>query len=189
MEEKEKTEEGGRKWWGDILLTVCPLVDRVGAVPHQRRVQFLPQYVELVLQVDKEHICVARGPPRVTAHARVAVVPVEDLLLGPFVGAVGPAYGVERGRVLPVPQMDADGLVGAVGRRRRLSRDRGVAVGRVAVEAAVPAGLEADVGVVHGLQVEIVDRSGRPDVGSVAVDDLGDGVVDVDVEYVPLFPA
>ena len=148
--------KGRKRWgrenrWGDIVLTICPLVDRVGAVPRQRRVQFFPQYIELVLQIDKEHIGVARGPPRVTAHARVAVVPVEDLLLGPFVRAVGPAHGVERGRILPVPQVDADGLVGAVGRRRRLSGDWGVAVGGVAVEAAVPAGLEADVGVVHGL--------------------------------------
>ena len=168
-------------------LTVCPLIDRMGTVSRQRRVQFLPQYVEFVLQVDEKHICVARRSPGITAHAGVAVVPIEDLLLGPFVGPVGPAHGIKGGGVLPVPEMDADGLIGAVGRSRRLPGDRGMAVGGVAVEAPVPASLEADVGVIHGLQVEAVDGSRRPDVGGVTVDDLGDGIVDVDVENMPLF--
>ena len=56
-----------------------------------------------------------------------------------------------------------------------------------AVEATVPAGLEADVRVIHGLQVEVVNRPLPPDVGGVIVDDLGDGIVDVDVVYMPLF--
>ncbi len=82
--------------------------------------------------------------------------------------------------------MDADGLIGAVHRGRRLPGDWGMFVGSVAVEATVPASLEADVRVIHGLQIEIVDRSGLPDIGGITVDGLGDGVVDVDVEYMPL---
>ena len=97
-----------------LSLTLCPLVDRVGAVASECRVQFLPQYVEFVLQVDKKDICVACRSPRVTAHAGVAVVPAEDLLLCPCLVAVGPAHGVESGRVDGVPEMDADGLIGAV---------------------------------------------------------------------------
>ena len=60
-------------------------------------------------------------------------------------------------------------------------------VGLVAVETTIPASLEADVGVIHGLQVEVVNGSFPPDVGEVVVDDLGDGTVDVDVKYMPLF--
>ena len=52
----------------------------MGAVTRDRRVQFLPEDVELILQVDEEDICVACRSPRVTAHARVTVVPVEGLL-------------------------------------------------------------------------------------------------------------
>lgn len=55
----------------------------------------------------------------------------------------------------------------------------------VTVETAVPTSLEADVRVIHGLQVEVVYRSISPDVGGVIVNDLGDGIIDVDVEYVP----
>ena len=68
----------------------------------------------MILQVDEEYICVARRSPRVAAHATVAVVTVEDLLLCPGVVAVGPAYRVESGGVHAVPEMDADGLIGAV---------------------------------------------------------------------------
>ena len=60
-------------------------------------------------------------------------------------------------------------------------------VGGVAVETTVPASLEANVGVIHGLQIKSVDRSFPPDVSGVIVDDFGDGVIDVDVEYMPLF--
>ena len=83
--------------------------------------------------------------------------------------------------------MDADGLIGAVPCSRGLPRNRRMVVGGVAVEATVPAGLEANVRVIHGLQVEVLDRPLPPDVGGVIVDDLGDGIVDVDVKYMPLF--
>ena len=59
-------------------------------------------------------------------------------------------------------------------------------VGGVAVEATVPASLEPNVGVVHGLQVKTVDRSWPPDIGGIVVDDFGDSVVVADVEYMPL---
>ena len=59
-------------------------------------------------------------------------------------------------------------------------------VGGVTVEATVPASLEADVRVIHGLQVQSVDGSRAPDIGGVAVDSLRDGIVGVDVEYMPL---
>lgn len=172
---------------GSSSLTLCPCVDRMGAVAHERRVQVFPQYVDFVLQVDQEHISVAAGTPGVAAHAPVAVVPAEDLLLGPCVVAVGPAHGVESGGVAGVPEMYADGLVGAVPCTRGLARNWGMIVGGVAVETTVPASLEADVGIIHGLQIEVVDRSRPPDVGGVIVDDLGDGIVDVDIEYMPLF--
>lgn len=170
-----------------VSLTVRPCVDRMGAVAHDRCVQVFPQYIDFVLHVDEEHIRVAAGTPRVAAHACVAVVPVERLLLGPGIVAVGPAHGVERGGVAGVPEVDADGLIGTVpGTAGGLPGNGRVVIGGVAVETAVPAGLEADVGVVHGLQVEGVDRSLPPDVGGVVVDHFGDGVVDVDVEYMPL---
>lgn len=117
----------------------------------------------------------------------MAVVSVEGLLLCPGVVAVGPAHGVESGGIAGVPEMDADGLIGAISSTRRLSRDWGMAVSRVAVETTVPASLEANVWVIHGLQVEVVNRSVSPDVGGVIVNELGDGIVDVDVEYMPLF--
>ena len=60
-------------------------------------------------------------------------------------------------------------------------------VGGVAVEATVPASLKPDVRVIHGLQVETVNGSRPPYVCGVIVDDLGDAVVDVDVENMPLF--
>ena len=60
-----------------------PLVDWVRGVAFERRVQFLPEDVDFVFQVDEEDICVAGRSPRVAAHARVAVVSVEDLLLRP----------------------------------------------------------------------------------------------------------
>ena len=83
--------------------------------------------------------------------------------------------------------MDADGLIGAVTRSYGLSRDWGVVVGRVAVKTTIPAGLETNVRVIHGLQVECINRSFPPNVGEVIVDDFGNSIVDVDVEYVPLF--
>ena len=60
-----------------------PLVDWVRGVAFERRVQFLPEDVDFVIQADEEDICVACRSPRVAAHARVAVVSVEDLLLRP----------------------------------------------------------------------------------------------------------
>ena len=83
--------------------------------------------------------------------------------------------------------MDTDGLIGAVTRSRGLSRDWGMVIGGVAVKTTIPAGLEADVRIIHSLQVEGIDWSFPPNVGEVVVDDFGDSVVDVDVEYVPLF--
>ena len=173
----------------ELSLTVCPFVDRVGFVAGERRVQFLPQDVDLILQVDEEDICIAGRSPGVTSHARVAVVPAEDLLLCPIIVPVGPTHRVERGAVHGVPQMDAHGLIGAVRGGRRLPGDRGMLVGGVAVEATVPASLEADVRVIHGLQVKIVDRSWPPDIGAVIADDLADGIVGADVVYMPLFQA
>ena len=123
----------------------------MGAVNRDRRVQFLPEDVEFVLQVDEEDICVACRSPRVTAHARVAVVPVEGLLRLPCVVAVGPAHGVESRGVGGVPKMDTDGLIGAVHRGRRLPGNWRMIVSGVAVKATVPASLEADIGVIHGL--------------------------------------
>lgn len=78
-------------------------------------------------------------------------------------------------------------MIGAVTRSRGLSRDWGMVVGGVAVETTIPTGLEADVRVIHSLQIEGIDRSFPPNVGEVVVDDLGNSIVDVDVEYVPLF--
>ena len=46
-----------------LSLTVRPLIDRMGAVARERRVQVFPQYVEFVLQVDEEHISGAAGTP------------------------------------------------------------------------------------------------------------------------------
>lgn len=158
----------------------------MGLVAGEGCVQLFPEDVDFVIHVDEEHICIACGSPRVTAHARVAVVPVEDLLLRPRVFAVGPTHRVESGAVHGVPEMDAHGLIGAVRGGRRLPGDGGMLVGGVAVEAAVPAGLEADIRVIHGLQVEFVDRSWPPDVGAVIADDLGYGIVVADVEYMPL---
>lgn len=83
--------------------------------------------------------------------------------------------------------MDADGLIGTVPCSRGLSRDWGMVVGGLAVETTVPAGLKADVGVVHSLQVECIDGSIPPNVGEVIVDDLGNSIVDVDIKDVPLF--
>ena len=82
--------------------------------------------------------------------------------------------------------MDADGLIGAVRCGGRLPGNWGVFVSGVAVEAAVPASLKPDVRIIHGLQVQTVDRSWPPDIGAIIVDNLGDGVVGVDVEYMPL---
>ena len=86
-----------------VSLTIRPCIDRMGAVAGDGRVQFLPQDVEFVLQVDEKDVGVARRTPRVAAHAGVAVVPVEYLLLRPRVIAIGPAHGVESGRVDGVP--------------------------------------------------------------------------------------
>ena len=155
-------------------------------VAFEGRVQFLPEDVDFILQVDEEDICVACRSPRVAAHARVAVVSVEDLLLRPRGVAVGPTHRVESGAVHSVPEMDTDGLIGAAHCGRRLPRDWGVLVGGVAVETTVPASLKPNVGVVHGLQIKIVNRSWPPDVGRIIVDDFGDGVVAADVEYMPL---
>ena len=117
----------------------------------------------------------------------MAVEPAEGLLLCPCVVAVGPTHGVESGGVAGVPEMDADGLIGAIPCRRGLPRNWRMVVVGVAVKTTVPASLEANVGVCHGLQVEVVNRSLSPNVGGVIVDDLGDGIVDVDVKYMPLF--
>lgn len=59
-------------------------------------------------------------------------------------------------------------------------------IGGVAVEATVPASLEADIRVIHGLQIQLVDRSWPPDIGAVIADDLGNGIIVADVEYMPL---
>lgn len=83
--------------------------------------------------------------------------------------------------------MDADGLIGAIPCSGGLPGEWGMIIGGVAVETTVPASLEADIGVIHCLQIEVVDRSLSPDVGVVIVDDLAEGIVDVDVEYMPLF--
>ena len=155
-------------------------------VAFERCVEFLPEDVDFVFQVDEEDIGVACGSPRVAAHASVAVVSVEDLLLRPRIVAVGPTHRVESGAVHSVPEMDTDGLVGAAHCGRRLSRDGGVLVGGVAIKPTVPASLKPNVRVVHGLQVQIIDRSWPPDVGGIIVDDLGDGIVAADVEYMPL---
>ena len=81
----------------------------------------------------------------------MAIVPVESLLLCPRIVAVGPAHGVESAGVAGVPEVDADGLVGAIPGARGLSGDWGMVIGSVAVETAVPACLEPDVRIIHGL--------------------------------------
>ena len=116
----------------------------------------------------------------------MAVVPVEGLLRCPGVIAVGPAHGIKGCGVGGVPQMDADGLIGAVPSGCGLSGHGGMVVSGVAVEATVPTTLEADVGIIHGLQIQVVKRSFPPDVGGVVVYELDDGIVDVEVEYMPL---
>lgn len=117
----------------------------------------------------------------------MAIVPIKGLLLRPQIVAVSPTYRVEGGGVAGVPEVDADGLVRAVPCGRDLPRDWGMVVGGIAVETTVPASFEADVGVIHGLQVQLINWSRPPDVGTVVVDDLGDGIVGINIEYVPLF--
>ena len=174
--------------WDLSLTNGCPLVDWVRGVAFERRVELLPEDVDFVLQVDEEDICVACWSPRVAAHAPVAVVAVEDLLLRPRVVAVGPTHRVESGAIHTVPEMDTDGLIGTGACRRRLPRDGGVLVGGVAVESTVPASLEPNVRVVHRLQVQRIDWSWPPDVGGIIVNDFGDSIVVADIEYMPLPP-
>lgn len=56
----------------------------------------------------------------------------------------------------------------------------------ITVEAAVPTCLEAHVGAVHRLDVEVVDGTIAPQVGNIIVYSLSYGVVCIDVEQVPL---
>ena len=56
----------------------------------------------------------------------------------------------------------------------------------IRVEGAVPAGLEANVRVVDRFEIELIEWTWCPDVGAVGVDHFGDGVVDIDIEDVPL---
>ena len=103
--------------------------------------------------------------------------------------ALPPAQLLERLVVARVPHVHAVLLVvghGRVGRVAvgRQGRVHGV---RVAVVAAVPAGLQADLVGVVDLFVLRAQRAFGPEVGRVAVTLLPEGVVDVDVEEVPLW--
>ena len=114
------------------------------------------------------------------------IIILEVLLLSPIIATVAPCTGLEGGRVTSIPEEDADGgiaaaLIGA------LARDRAVIVGDVRVEAAIPTCLQSHVRVVHGFEVELVERTRDPDVGRVTVGHFGDGAIDVDVKDVPLW--
>lgn len=82
--------------------------------------------------------------------------------------------------------MYANVLVRVPGRATGLPRDGTVIVLNVGVEATVPTSLHADIWVVEGFEIQVIDRARGPDVGSVAIDYFGDGVAVVDVEDVPL---
>ena len=168
------------------LLTLRPGKDGMVGRRCVRGIGVLPQDDEIVLQVDEHGIRDTAGTPRIAAHPRVPVVILEVLLLSPIVATVVPCAGLERGRVASIPEEDADGgvaaaLIGA------LPGYRAVVVGDVRVEAAIPTCLQSHVRVVHGLEVELVEGTGNPDVGRVAVGHFGDGAIDVDVEDVPLW--
>ena len=150
-------------------------------------IQIFPQYVDLVLQVNKEHVSIAPGAPRVAANACVTVITVECLLLCPCCVAICPTYRVEGGSVARVPKMDTNGLIRTITcARGSLPWDWTVVVCGVGIETAVPASFESDVWIIHRLEVEIVDRAWAPDICVVAVNDFFDYVVNADVEYVPL---
>ena len=116
----------------------------------------------------------------------MAVVTLEVLLLSPIIATVAPCAGLKRGRVASIPEEDADrgvaaALIGA------LAGYRAVIVCDVRVEATVPTCLQSYVRVVHGFEIELVERTGDPDVGRVAVGHFGDGAIGVDIEDVPLW--
>ena len=75
--------------------------------------------------------------------------------------------------------MDADGLIGVVSCGILLPWNRAVIVRDIRVEITIPASLKSDIGIVHCLQVEVIDRSWAPDICGVAVDDFRYGIINI----------
>ena len=83
--------------------------------------------------------------------------------------------------------MDTDGLIRAVASTcDRLAWDRTMVIRFIGVEAAIPASFQSNIRIVHRLQVEAIDRAWDPDIGGITVGDLSYGIVDADIENVPL---
>lgn len=112
----------------------------------------------------------------------------EKLLFRPIGGSIGPLHFVESCVVVTVPEVYADALICTVTRSVRiLPGQRAVIVYSVSVKASIPAGLQAHVPTVHCLEVQSTDGTIRPQVSGVVVDSFSNDVVDVNVEYVPLY--
>lgn len=171
---------------GRRVLTLRPGKDGMVGRRCVRGIGIFPQNDEVVLQVDEHGIRDTAGTPGVAAHSSMPVVIVEVLLLSPIIAPVAPCTGLEGGRVASIPEEDAHrGIAAAV--IGALPRYRAMIVCNVRVEAAIPTCLQSHVRIIHGFEVELVKRTGNPDVGCVAVGHFGDGAIDVDVEDVPLW--
>ena len=116
----------------------------------------------------------------------MTIVTSKRLLRHPCRITVTPAYCPERCGVLSIPQVDSDGLIRVRTAYILLSRHGAVIVRDVRVKATIPASLEPDVGIVHGFQMEVIDRAWPPSVGDIAIGHLRDIITLVDVEDVPL---
>ena len=177
-----RSDEGGVEALG---RTLHPLMHRMLRRNLVRRIQILPQHIDPLLQIHEKHIGITPRSPRVTSYPRMPIIVLKLLLLGPDTISIDPRDTIKSRRVGRIPEMYTDRLVCIIA-SIVLPRNRTVFVFDIGVKAAVPTGLQADVGVGHGAEVQLGERAGRPDVGFVAVDYFGNGALGVDVEDVPL---
>jgi len=112
-------------------------------------------------------------------------VGVECVLLVPLGGVVCPVDFFQRVWIRAVPEMHSDDRVLSSGILSS-TRDWAVCVVGCAIEGSIPTGLQPYIGMIHSFEIEVVDRAIAPGVCSVVADSFANGVVFVDVEYVPL---
>lgn len=169
-----------------VACCVCPSVDRMLVGSFSTAVGILPPDCRCVLSVHHHGVCRGAWEPAVAANAGVRVHVPPCVFLEPLVLPFVPAILLEYSIGTWVPQVHT-GCTGVESNRVVVAvagRELG-GIG-VTVVVTVPAGLKPNIGGVVHREVELVQRTVLPNVGTVTVYFLFDATVFGDIEDVPL---
>lgn len=157
---------GGVDAWDEALSGVLPRVDGMVFGGRRAGVGIFPIELHVVVPVRHHGVRGRAFAPAVAADTSVCVKASPGLNGHPYVLAVVPCILLESVLVHGVPYVHAKTFI------KRLSVDVArngwkLGVVGVAIVVALPAGLKTGTGRIHGLEIELAQWSGLPDIGCV----------------------